>query len=502
MTLFGRPLAEIGPVVSMALCAGAVPLLVLFRKLPNLREATSLLVAVTNFALVLFLYDAWKRGVPIGTHIATLAPGFQLAFRADALGLLFALVASGLWILNTLYSIGYMRAHHEQHQTRFYACFALSIAAVMGAAFAKNAFTMFAAYEVLSLVTYPLVIHAQTPEARAGAKRYLTYLLGTSIGFQLPALFLVWHLGNGSLDFTTGGLLHGSTASAGLLTFTFVLYVAGLAKCAVMPFHGWLPAAMVAPTPVSALLHAVAVVKMGVFGVARVVLDVFGTDTLSRIGANDILIGAACFTIVVASLIALAQDNLKRRLAYSTISQLSYVLLGVALLVPAGVTGGIAHIGAHAVSKITLFFAAGAIYVAVHKTKVSELDGLARRMPITMTAFAVGALAMIGLPPAATMISKDWLLKGAAAGPNVFVLVVLGTSALLNAAYFLPIVWRAFFKPLPEGAPTGRQEAPWPCVVALAATALLTIALFLFPDGLLHLAQEAAGYVATHGGGH
>ena len=477
------------PLACVTLCMLAVPGIVFLRKVPNLREGLSLLVAVTNFALVLWTYNRVQAGETIEYSLVEFMDGFGLAFRVDSLGLIFALVASGLWIVNTLYSIGYMRSHNEHKQTRFFCCFALAIAAAMGAAFAANLFTLFAFYEFLSLCTYPLVIHAETDEAKAGAKRYLTYLLGTSLAFQLPALFLVYHLA-GTTEFAHGGLLAAVEAGSGILTFLFVIYIAGIAKCAIMPFHGWLPAAMVAPTPVSALLHAVAVVKMGVFGVARVVLHVFGSDTLRAINAHWILVIGACVTIVVASLIALAQDNLKRRLAYSTISQLSYVLLGVALLAPAAAMGGIAHIGIHACSKITLFFAAGAIYVAHHKKKVSELDGLGRRMPITMGAFAIGAMSMIGLPPASGMLSKAYLLEGAAQEQAYWVIAVLAVSALLNGAYFLPILWRAFFKPLPEGVPATRQEAPWPCVLALTVTALLTIALFVYPDPLLELAQQ------------
>ena len=398
MTLGGLPLTEIGPALSSGLCLGAVPLLVLARKLPNLREGISLLVAVSNFALIAWLAAQHQAGATIGATLFEIAPGLSISFRADALGLIFALVASSLWILNTLYSIGYMRAHDEPRQTRFYSCFAVSIGAAMGAAFSANAFALFAFYELLTLCTYPLVVHAETETAKRGAKRYVSYLLGTSIAFQLPALFLVYAMA-GTLDFAPGGLMAGADAGAGIQSLAFVLYVFGLAKCGLMPFHGWLPAAMVAPTPVSALLHAVAVVKMGVFSVCRVVLHVFGVEQLSDLGANQVLLLASGFTVICASCIALGQDNLKRRLAYSTISQLSYILLGVALLVPEAIVGGVAHIGAHAVSKITLFFGAGAIYVATHKTRVSELDGLARRMPFTMTAFAIGSLSMIGLPP-------------------------------------------------------------------------------------------------------
>lgn len=498
-------LRDATPVFSIALCLVAVLGIVLARRSPNTREGVSLLAAVANFGLVLWMWNRHQDGEEIAYTLCQFTEGMSIGFRVDSLGLIFALVASSLWIVNTLYSIGYMRSHNEHKQTRFFSCFAIAIAAVMGGAFASNLLTLFAFYELLTICTYPLVVHAETDTARAGAKRYVTYLLGTSVALQLPALFIVWYLTGGNFDWSTGPLLAGSTADAGLLLFTFVLFLFGMAKCGVMPFHSWLPAAMVAPTPVSALLHAVAVVKMGVFGVSRVVFSVFGTDQLGAIGADTLLIVFACFTIVVASLVALAQDNLKRRLAYSTISQLSYVLLGVGLLVPviadgvitgyeAGI-GGLLHIGMHAFSKITLFFAAGAIYVAAHKTKISELDGIGRRMPITMTAFTIGAFSMIGLPPVAGAVSKWFLVGSAVEGAHGAVLVVIVISALLNAAYFLPIVWRAFFRPYAptSAAPVPVKEAPWPCVVALSVTSILTIALFFFPDVFVDLATAVAG---------
>ncbi|MDF1700987.1 MAG: monovalent cation/H+ antiporter subunit D family protein [Planctomycetota bacterium] len=485
-----------GPSVSIGICLLGVLGILATRRMPNVREGVSLTTAVVNFGLVLWMYGRFQAGETLGSTLLEIVPGLEIGFRVDALGILFALVASGLWILNTLYSIGYMRAHEEPRQTRFYSCFAIAIAACMGAAFSSNLFSMFAFYELLTICTYPLVIHAQTDTARAGAKRYVTYLLGASLCFLLPAMFLIWQASGAvpSLQFAEGGLLASSTASGFTLGLAFLLAVAGLAKCGVMPLHSWLPAAMVAPTPVSALLHAVAVVKMGVFGVCRIVFHVFGVDLLGRLGVADVLLYAACFTIVVGSLVALVQDNLKRRLAYSTISQLSYILLGVALLAPAAGVGGVAHIGFHAVSKITLFFAAGAIYVAAHKTKVSELDGIGRRMPITMAAFTIGALSMIGLPPTAGIVSKWWLVRGAVEVEQWPVLAVLLISTLLNAGYFLPIVWRAFFRPSPEGTPSGLKEAPLPCVIALSGTALLTLLCFFYPDLFVDLAAEVAGY--------
>ena len=383
-----------------------------------------------------------------------------------------------------------MRGNDEKHQTRFYVCFALAIAAALGIAFAANVFTLFVFYELLTLITYPLVTHHGTDKAKKGGRTYLGLLVGTSVLFLLPALVFTWYVA-GTTDFRPGGILAGKLeglALAGLLA----LYMFGLGKAALMPFHRWLPAAMVAPTPVSALLHAVAVVKAGVFSVVKVVVYVFGLDSLA--GGAGWLVAVAGFTIVAASLVALNADNLKRRLAYSTISQLSYVVLAAALLAPLSVVGAALHIAAHALGKITLFFAAGAIYTAAHKTEVSQLDGIGRQMPWTMGAFAVGALSMIGLPPAAGFVSKWYMLSGAMASAHWPAVAVIVASTLLNAGYFLPILWRAFFRPVSAAdAQHPHGEAPLPMVIALTLTAAGTLALFFRPDVPLALARGMLG---------
>jgi multicomponent Na+:H+ antiporter subunit D len=411
--------------------------------------------------------------------------------------MLFALIASGLWIVNSLYSIGYVRGNNEANQTRFYVCFALALAATMGIAFAGNFFTLFVFYELLTLITYPLVTHHGTDQARRGGRVYLGLLMGTSIVFLLPALVFVWHVA-GTTDFTAGGILAGKLGHAELAGL-LALCMFGIGKAALMPFHRWLPAAMVAPTPVSALLHAVAVVKAGVFSVVKVIVYVFGVDNLAGAGlhgAADWLVVVAGFTIVSASIVALGADNLKRRLAYSTISQLSYVVMAAALLAPLSLIGAVLHIAAHAVGKITLFFAAGAIYTAAHKTEVSQLDGIGRRMPWTMGAFAVAALSMIGLPPAVGFISKWYMLSGAMAAQHWVAVAVIAVSTLLNAGYFLPIVYRAFFV-APSVDDPGHDhphgEAPLPMVLALCATAAATVLLFFVPDVPLALARQTIG---------
>jgi len=457
---------------------------------PNLREGVTLATAAILFGCVLSLLPGVLAGERPQLTLFEVLPGLDLALAVEPLGMLFALVASGLWIVNSLYSIGYMRGNDEAHQTRFYVCFALALFAAIGVAFAGNVFTLFVFYEILTLITYPLVTHHGNDKAKQGGRVYLGILIGTSVMFLLPALIFTWYLA-GTTDFRPGGILPHDVSGAAV-TGLLVLYMFGIGKAALMPFHRWLPAAMVAPTPVSALLHAVAVVKAGVFSVLKVVVFVFGPDALA--GHTVWLAGVAGFTIVAASVVALGADNLKRRLAYSTISQLSYVVLAAAVLAPLSLVGAALHIAAHALGKITLFFAAGSIYTAAHKTEISQLDGIGRRMPWTMGAFAIGALSMIGLPPAAGFVSKWFMVSGAMAGEHWLALAVIAASTLLNAGYFLPIVWRAFFRPLSadaEAHPHG--EAPLPAVIALTLTAAGTIALFFWPDVPLALARQMLG---------
>jgi multicomponent Na+:H+ antiporter subunit D len=468
---------------------------------PNLREAVTLITALALFALVLsVLPDVIAGGRPEVT-VVQMFPGLSLAFTAEPLGATFAAIASFLWIVTSLYSIGYMRGHHEEHQTRFYAFFALALASTMGVAFAGNMLTLFTFYEALSISTYPLVTHSGTSEARRAGRVYLGILLGTSIGFQLFAIGATWVIA-GTLDFAEGGILAGKV-SDGAVALLLALYLFGIGKAAVMPFHRWLPAAMVAPTPVSALLHAVAVVKAGVFAVLKVVIYVFGLELLQATSASLWLAYVAAATIIIASLVAMTQDNLKLRLAYSTVSQLSYIVLGAMLATTAGVVGGAMHIAMHAFGKITLFFCAGAIMVASHKTEISEMHGLGRRMPFTFAAFFLASLSIIGLPPMGGAWSKWELALGAAETGQAILVAVLMVSSLLNIAYLIPVAARAFL-PAPR-ASTGAvddpdrergwqiQEAPLFCVVPLCFTALGCVVLFFYADRLYAFLQPLGG---------
>ena len=477
--------------------AGAI-LIGLTGRWPNLRETVTVVTSIALFLLVLTLVGTVESGARPVAFWFTVLPDVAVAFVVEPLGMLFGLVASFLWIPTSFYAFGYMRAHGEENQTRFYACFAIALGSAMGVAFAANLFTLFIFYELLTLSTFPLVTHSGTDEARRAGRTYLGILLGTSIGLQLLAIIWTWTLA-GTLNFAPGGILrnHASDATIGIL---LALYVFGIGKAAVMPFHRWLPAAMVAPTPVSALLHAVAVVKAGVFTVLKVALYVFGIDVLHELGSSRLMMYAAAITLVLASLVALRQDNLKRRLAYSTVSQLSYIVLGAMLATSAGITGGAMHIATHAFGKITLFFCAGAILIAAHKTKVSELDGIGRTMPFTMTAFLIGSLSIVGLPPMAGLWSKWYLLLGTYQAGDYVLLGALVLGSLLSAGYLLPMAVRAFYRQ-PAGvavgsagaATAGVNEAPLACVIPLLVTAAGCVVLFVWPQPLYDLVRTLGG---------
>ncbi len=484
-------------VSTLMLLALAVPmvgtvLILMSEGRPNQRECVTLVTAVALFVIVLQLLPVVYAGGRPGVTLFSMLPGLDIRLELEPLGMMFACVASSLWIVNSIYSIGYMRAKKEAHQTRFYACFAIAIFSALGVAMAGNMMTLFLFYEILTISTYPLVTHSGTPEAVRSGRTYLGILLGTSILFQLGAILWTW-ASVGSLDFRMGGILAGKFEgpAIGLLLF---LYMYGIGKAALMPIHRWLPAAMVAPTPVSALLHAVAVVKAGVFTVLKVIIYIFGTDFLRESGYADWLMYVAGASLLLASLIAMTKDNLKARLAYSTVSQLAYVVLGAALLVPMGVVGGAMHITMHAFGKITLFFCAGAIYVASGKTQVSDMDGIGRAMPVTLFAFLIGSLSVIGLPPFGGSWSKYFLALGAIdAGHQVFIAVFM-ISSLLNIAYLLPVVARGFFIPAkPNSGLEGFGEAPVFCVVPLCITAAGCLLLFVFADKLYALLAPIGG---------
>jgi len=461
---------------------------------PNVREGISIGAAILTFLLVVQVYLGLERGEIADVTLFEMMPGLTVRFTIEPLGMIFAGIASFLWIVTTVYAMGYMRGHHEDNQTRFFICFAIAIGSALGVAFAGNMLTLFLFYEILTISTFPLVTHHGTDEAKKAGRTYLGILIGTSIGLQLFAIIWTYVL-TGTLDFTEGGILSDKIQGP-MVGILLAMYAYGIGKAALMPIHRWLPAAMVAPTPVSALLHAVAVVKAGVFTVLKVVVYIFGIDFLGSEASSGWLVYVAGFTIIAASVVAMRQDNLKRRLAYSTISQLSYVVIAAAILTPISAVGAAFHIAAHAFGKITLFFAAGSIMVASHRKNVSELGGIGKRMPITMIAFAIGTLSMIGLPPTAGFISKWYILQGAVQADLMIAAGVIVVSTLLNAGYFLPIIYVAFFKkqkPSDHPEYDNHGEAPLPMVLAISVTAIGTVALFFWPDVALNLAQAMVG---------
>jgi multicomponent Na+:H+ antiporter subunit D len=431
----------------------------LLGKSPNLREGATLVASVLLALNVAYLVSITGDRPELIYEIGT--TGLAFGLKLEPLGALFAAVASGLWIVNSLYSIGYMRGNNEKDQTRFFVFFTIAIACAMGVALSSNLLTMFLFYEALTLSTYPLVAHKGDAKARRGAAIYLAILLGTSIGLLLPAIIATQYIA-GSTDFTVGGLLNGE-ASPMVASVLLVLFIFGIGKAALMPVHPWLPNAMVAPTPVSALLHAVAVVKAGVFAVLKVSTYIFGTELIAAAPASDWLAWIAAISIVAASVIAMSSNNLKRRLAFSTVSQLSYVTIGAMIAAPLAMLGAALQIVMHAWAKITLFMCAGAIYTASKKTEISDMRGLGRLMPWTFGAFAVGAFSIIGLPPFGGMWPKLYLMMGAASAGQLALIGALILSSILNVAYLLPIPGRGFFDPAPKSG----LKKPGPMLVVL-----------------------------------
>ncbi|MBX3187224.1 MAG: monovalent cation/H+ antiporter subunit D family protein [Labilithrix sp.] len=412
------------------------------------RTALNIAAACVKLAFIAIMI----RGVYAGHLYETRLPfmrGADLLLRADSFSLLFVSLSAILWLATTVYAVGYLEG--SPHRSRFFGFFSLCVASTMGIALAGNLITFFVFYEMLTLSTYPLVIHRGTPEALRAGDVYLRYTVGGG-AVLLGGVALLYALAGTSLEFTEGGSLAPLVADhRRALVVAFVLLVGGLSvKAALVPVHAWLPTAMVAPAPVSALLHAVAVVKAGAFGITRVIFDVYGVRVAHDLGVTEPLAVLAAVTILYGSVQALAQTDLKRRLAYSTVSQIAYIVLGVAVFGTLSTIGGIVHIVHQGIMKITLFFCAGNLAAELGIHEVRELRGVGRRMPLTMGAFTIAALGMIGVPPVAGWVTKWYLGVGAVEAGERWVLGVLAASTLLNAAYFLPLVYDAWFAK-PEG---------------------------------------------------
>jgi multicomponent Na+:H+ antiporter subunit D len=478
----------------------AAILVIILRNRPAVRDGIPVIAAILTFLAVVNLAPAVLAGRVCRAGLFTLLPGITVALRIDGMGLLFAATASFLWIAASLYCIGYMRMLREHAQTRFYVCYAAAVGGAMGVAFSENLFTLYLFYEIVSIFTYPLVAHHQDGRAYDGARKYLTYLMFASKALLLPAMAIVY-ITCGTLDFNMADIHRGifpAGASPAIVRACYFMMLFGFAKAAVMPLHSWLPAAMVAPTPVSALLHAVVVVKVGVFSVCRMMLSLFGTGRLASLDLGDATAWIAAFTILAASVIAMTKTDLKARLAYSTVSQLSYVVLGVAMLVPSGVTGGLIHIANHAFSKISLFFCAGAIICATSKTDIRDMGGIVKQMPMTIAIFALAALSMIGVPPVGGFVSKWYLAVAALDIKSTGLLAVILLSSILNAYYFGEVVLRGFFGSPPEGAAPAEGTLEATPLMRLmiyptGAAAALSVVWGMYPDLFLKIIRLKLG---------
>ncbi|NCN65169.1 MAG: monovalent cation/H+ antiporter subunit D family protein [Candidatus Altiarchaeum hamiconexum] len=473
-------------------------ILPLFKNKPNLRDGITVIATIITFLIIAFLVlPQILSGETITFKLFEFAQGITFTLKLDAFGMFFAFVTSTLWVVTNIYAIGYMRGLNEHAQTRFFVYFTLSIFAALGIAFSGNLITLFIFYEILSIVTYPLVIHEQDPKSMRSGTEYMIYLMVASMLLQLTAILLIYGM-TGTLEFSEGGI--GALAQCGslLLSAIFLMLMFGYAKAAIFPLHSWLPTAMVAPTPVSALLHAVAVVVAGVFCVMRTVFDVFGPNLMHALNLDLVLGTFAAFTLLAAIFFGITQDNLKRRVAYSTVSQLSFMMLGVALLTKTGMTGGILHIASHSFGKIVLFFVAGAVFVAAHKKLISDMDGIGRRMPITMLSFAVGTAAMIAVPLTLAALSKTMLLEGSLESGYWIFFVVFLLAGLLDAFYFFPVIYKAFFK-----KPKKENEADYSkfkevnilVLAPIVTVAILVVVFYAVPFPFLELAEEKISHV-------
>ncbi len=478
----------------------AILIMITGNRNPDVREFWTILAGIINFGLVFYVYRRILDGQILESVHFTIVPNVSFFLKIDTTGMIFAGVASLLWIVTSFYSIGYMRAANKINQTGYFASFAMCIFAALGISFAGNLFTLFIFYEVLTIATYPLVIHNREQEHIEAGRKYLAYTLITGQIFLVGIIWL-YHL-TGTTDFVAGGFIQNVDNPTPFIMIFLLMVIGASAKAGLIPLHGWLPAAMVAPTPVSALLHAVAVVKAGAFVLVRIIGYVFGFDLLASLGVIDYLAWAAAFTIIIASVIAMRQDNLKRRLAFSTIGQLSYIILGLALINEQAFMGALFHIVAHAFMKITLFFCAGAIFINTGYKYISQIHGIGKQMPITMAMFGIASLGISGMPFTVGFISKWNLALGAIAGGNYLYIFVLIASAMLSASYLVTVFVLAFYNKNEEF--TEFREVRKDILIPILITGAMSIILGIFPDAGPHfyeLAIRSAEIVANGTGG-
>lgn len=452
-------------------------------------EAVVLATSVLTFALLV-------SGPRARYDLFTIMDGFTLSFRVDGPGCIFAGLISLLWPLATLYGFEYMA--HEERPNTFFAFYTMTYGVTLAVALAANLFTLYVFYECLTLITLPLVTHKKDPKSIRAGRRYLYFSIsGAALAFI--ALVFTMHYGTGD-GFALGGMLDGDkiTGSEGLLQFVFLLGFIGFGtKAAVFPMFAWLPMASVAPTPVTALLHAVAVVNTGAYAVLRLIYYVFGTSFLAGTAAQYIAFFLSCFTILLGSVLAVKEQHLKRRLAYSTVSNLSYMLMGAALMTPGGMAGSFTHLICHGLIKITLFSCAGAILVRTRHEYVQDLRGLGKAMPFTSAVMAIASLGLVGVPPLCGFISKWGLLSAAVEAQPLLGTagtITLLVSAVLTAVYLFPVLSAMYFSPSGAALPARNRDPGWMMKLPLALWALMILALGLYSGPLVRfLGQMASG---------
>ncbi len=460
----------------------------------NIRDTLMVISGCFLVMVVAYLVMHYLDGYTPFIHWFDIIPHLNFTFGLEPLGLIFASMVAVLWLITCIYSIGYMRANEKPGQTRFYAYLALTIASTMGVALASNLFTLFICLEFITLLTYPLVTYGKKEADLKAGRLYLAMLIFPSILFLLPAMLILWfHVGH--LDFLPGGII-GDHLDPQLTITLLLMMMYGISKAAMMPLHRWLPEAMVAPIPVSALLHAVAVVKAGVFTILKLVIYIFGYQHLGTIAQNyyglEAFMWVAIITLLAASVIALRKDDFKQMLAYSTISHLAYIVLAASMFTPKALLAGILHLVGHGLAKITMFFTAGNIATTHQKTKISELTGIGFHMPLTMVCFTIAAFSLVGMPLTFGIYAKWYFFQGAFENNNPGIIVVLVISTLLNIAYFFPIIYKAFFKkPVNQTFIPGIKEAPYPMTLAITLTAAIIIILFIWPECVVRLANLA-----------
>lgn len=461
------------------------------RKRQRFVGAAVILSAVITIAVLLMLQGQSFR-------FFSVAPGFSFELAVDSMSVVFGLLVSILWVFTTFYAFGYMS--HEGNEVRFFTFFTMAMGVSVGLALAANPITLYLFYELLTFITFPLVVHAGTEEAIRAGRKYLAYsIFGATLSLVSIVFLTAFSAGvTGELPFALGGVLNAALVqnNEGLLqAMYFVGFLGFGVKSAVFPLHGWLPSAYVAPTPVTALLHAVAVVKAGVFGILRLTYYAYGTELIKDSWVQIVCLALIFITILYGSSSALRTRHLKKRLAYSTISQLSYILFCAMMLSDIGLQAALVYMVFHAIIKITLFFCCGSVMFTTGVTDVREMSGYGKIMPVTFVCFAISALALTGVPPTAGFFGK-FMIASAAFGSGQKAMGAIGAvvvmiSAMLTALYLLPLSLKAFFPAKGrEVADTTRKEAPAVMTRPVALLTVLVIVFGLFP-GLIY------GFIST-----